>query len=86
MDIAGKTLQYNPYIFNTLATTTASVAIPDGVAVYRVDDPARVSITYARTAATLADIKPSQTIFIMADAVSLKARRVIPQALIISAK
>lgn len=86
IDIAGKNLTYSPYIFNTLGTTTMSVAIPDNIPVYRVDDPARVQITYARTTATLADVQSGQTIFIAADAMSLKAEKVVPQALIISGK
>lgn len=83
IDIVGKTLQYKPIMFDTTSTTTMSVAIPDGVPVYRVDDPARVLIAHARTATTLADIQADKTIFIMADAVSLKAGKVVPQALII---
>lgn len=86
VDIAGKSLSYKPFFFNTLATTTASVAIPDGIAVYRIDDPTRVAITYARTAATLADIQPGQTILIAADPAALKAGKMVPQAFIISAK
>lgn len=86
LDIAGRTLQYKPYFFNTLGTTTASVAIPDGISVYRIDDPARVSITYARTTATLTDIQPGQVIFILADPPALKAGKVVPQAFIISGK
>ena len=86
IDIAGKMLQYKPVMFETVSTTTMSIAIPDGVPVYRVDDPARVSIAHARTTAKLSDIQPSQTIFIMADAQSIKAGKVVPQALIISEK
>ena len=86
IDIAGKSLTYTPYIFNTLATTTTSVAIPDGIAVYRIDDPARVAITYARTPATLADIQPGQTVFIAADPAALKTGKIVAQAFIISAK
>ncbi len=86
IDIAGKMLQYKPVMFDTISTTTISVAIPDGIPVYRVDDPARVAVTYARTAVALANIQPGQTIFIMADAISLKAGKVVPQAFIISEK
>ena len=83
VNIAEKTLQYNPIVFGTLSTTTASVAYSDGVSVYRVDDPARVSIVHARTVATLADIRQGQTVFIGADSKSLKEGKVVPQAFII---
>src|SRR3989344_280420 len=50
MDIAGKTLQYKPVLFDTVSTTTTmSVTIYDGIPVYRVDDPLRASIIHART-------------------------------------
>lgn len=83
IDISEKILQYKPVMFDTTSTTTMSVAIPDGISVHRVDDPARVSITHARTTAKLTDIQSGQTIFIMADAASLKAGKVVSQALII---
>ena len=83
IDIEGKNLTYNPIIFNTISTTTMSVAIPDGILVYRVDDSARVAITHARTSAKLTDIQPSQTVFIMADSKSLKADKVVLLTLII---
>ena len=86
IDIAGKMLKYNPVIFDTISTTTVSVAIPDGISVYRVDDPLRVSIIHARTVANLTDIQTGQTIFIMADAAPLKAWKIVPEALIISGK
>lgn len=86
MDIAGKTLQYKPVMFDTISTTTMSIAIPDGISVYRVDDSLRTSIIHARTAASLTDIQPNQTIFIKADVASLKTGKVVPQALIISGK
>ncbi|MCR4333550.1 MAG: hypothetical protein NUV60_00810 [Patescibacteria group bacterium] len=86
VDIAGKTLQYKPYFFSTLATTTTSATIPDGIAVYQVDDSARAAITYARMAITLADIKPGQIISIVADPVALETGEIIPQMFIISMK
>lgn len=86
VDSAGETLQYKPYFFTVLTTTAMSVDIPDGVSIYRIDDPARISITHARTPATLADIQPGQVIFMMTDAASLKVNKVVPQEIIISAK
>ena len=86
VDIAGKSLSYNPYFFNTLATTTTSVAFTADIPVYEIDDPNRVAITYARTVATLADIRSGQTIFIAADPAALKTGKVVAQAFIISAK
>lgn len=86
IDIAGKTLQYKPIFFDTVGTTTTSVDIPDGISVYRVADPLRISIIHARTAVTLADIQPGRTVFIMANDKSIKAGKVAPQAFIISGK
>lgn len=83
IDIAGKTLQYKPIMFDTTSTTTMSVSIPDDISVYRVDDPARISITHARTTTKLADVQSGQTIFIMADAALIKTGKIVPQALII---
>lgn len=86
IDTAGKKLVYHPYIFGKIGEMTISVAIPDEINVYRVDDPMRVSITHARTTATLADIQPGETIFVMANKNSLQAGRVVPLAFIISGK
>lgn len=82
IDIAGKSLQYNPYLFDTLSTTTMSIAIPDGIPVYRIADPARVSITHTWVATTLTDIQQNQTIFVLADPVALTGGKISPQALI----
>ena len=86
IDIAGKMLQYKSVMFDTISTTTMSIAIPDGISVSRVDDSLRTSIIHARTPAKITDIQPNQIIFIMADTSSLKTGKVVPQAIIISGK
>jgi len=86
VDLGGKSLQHKPYLFNAVGATTMSIAIPDGISVYRVDDPIRVSIIHAREAATLADVKPGQVIFFMIYAKMLREGKSIPQAFIISGK
>lgn len=86
IDTAGKILQYKPVMFNTVSTTTVSVAIPDGIPVYRVDDPLLVPIIHARTVVALTDIRPDQIIFIMTDAKSIKAGKIVPRAFVILEK
>lgn len=86
VDIAGKSLQYNPYLFDTLSTTTMSIAIPEGIPVYRIADPARVSITHTWVASTLTDIQQNQTIFVLTDPVALAAGKVTPKTLLILEK
>lgn len=86
VNIAGKMLAYNPYIFDILGTTTISVSIPDGIPVYRADDSSGISTASAQRVATLEDIRQGQTIFVVADVASLNAEKIIPRALIISDK
>lgn len=82
VDLAGKNIQ-----FTTVGTTTeSSVPIPDGVAVYRVDDSLRAPITHARTAATLADLKTGEIFSFSLDTNMLKEGKIVPQAFIISLK
>lgn len=83
IDSTGKTLQYKPYLVNVIGTETITVAIPDGIKVYRVDDPARVAILHARIPAPLSDLLSGRIVFLLADPAALKQGKIVPQAFIV---
>lgn len=83
VDLENKKLEYKPYIINTISTTTMNIAFTDTIPVYKIDSAKRVSIVHARTPATLNDIKPDDTLFLMVDNKLLRAGRIVLQAFII---
>lgn len=86
VNLEEKSIQYHPYTFSTIGAATMTIALPDGSAVYQVDDSSRIAITHARTAMTLADVKPGQTIFFVVAAKIFQKGKIVPEALIILEK
>ncbi len=86
VDAAAKTIRYYPYTFGKVETKEMTVAVPDGVKIYTVDDPVRIAITHAWVPATAAALQVNATFFIAADPKALKNSKVVAQAFIVSQK
>lgn len=86
VDLAKNIITYKPYVFATVGATTASTTVSAGIKVYRVDNPLRLSILHARTAAALADLQTGQTVFFTVAEKTLKEGKIVPSAVIIIGK
>jgi hypothetical protein len=86
IDMVQKNLIYKPYFLNAIGTTTTNILISDGIPTYKINDPARISITYARTNIALTDIRSGQDIFIKLNPESLKTDKIVAEELIILAE
>lgn len=86
VDPSAKTIRYYPYAFGKVETSEKTVAVPDGVKVYTVDDPVRITITRAWVPATYAALQTNATFFIVADSKALKDGKVVAQAFVVSEK
>jgi len=86
IDVMDRILQYKPYTLATTGPAASVITLPSGIAVYRADDPLRLSILHTRVAATLMDVRPEQIIFLEVDPKTLHEGKVVPKALIILGK
>ena len=84
MDFSRTHLQYKPYLFDTVGTTTMTMTIPSNISVYRVNDSLRLSIIHARVPASLADLYPGTSIFFVIAGPAQKNGIIVPQSIIIS--
>lgn len=85
-DISGRNIKYKTVALNSSAEITNNMPLSDSVLIYKLADQSRVSIIHARVSATVADIKPKQSILFAMDTKALQKGQNIPKAIFILGK